>query len=125
MESDPLDDLFAGLDDQEPLPDVKPAPKKKEKPDPIKAFREFDRANPKVYILFKQFALEAFRARDVRKIGARLILERIRWEMIMEKRDEDYKINNNFTPFYARKFIIEFPEFHDRFELRSSVADQA
>ena len=41
-------------------------------------FNDFNRKNPKVYELFKKFALEAIR-NGHNKLGSKMIVERIRW----------------------------------------------
>jgi len=80
-------------------------------------FEQFDRANPKVWEYFCRFALQAAN-RKRKKIGARLIFERIRWEIFIVTNDEEFKINNNHAPYYARKFQAEFPEHAELFEIR-------
>ena len=86
-------------------------------------FEAFDAANPRVYDLFERFALEAIR-RGKRKLGGRLIIERIRWEYaISTDSDDGFKINGNHAPFYVRKFIRQYPGYRSMFELRASLAD--
>ena len=36
---------------------------------------------------------------------------------------KDYKINNNYKPFYSRLFMNEHPDYQDFFYRRSSKAD--
>jgi len=87
------------------------------------AFDIYDKANP---IVYEKFKTEAFRARNKRKGGrkrthysSKRILEWIRHECAMRIiSDDEFKINNNFTPWYARKFVLEFPDFKDFFEFR-------
>lgn len=87
-------------------------------------FREYDMANPQIYELFKRFSLEAIKA-GRRKLSASLITERIRWEVfVVVDTDDEFKINNNWRSFYARKFMNEFPEYDGVFATRSSVADE-
>jgi len=81
------------------------------------AFAAFDAENPAVYELFKRFADE-LRARGQTGIGAKMIVERIRWEMAVETTGADFKVSNNFTAHYARKLVAERPEFADLFEMR-------
>lgn len=88
------------------------------------AFNAYHAANPHVYETFKQFALEAIRA-GLPKYSARAIVHRIRWHYDVEtRRTDDFKINNNHSPFYARRFLEEHPAHEGFFELRSSVADE-
>lgn len=85
-------------------------------------FEEFDAANPRIYELFKRFAFQAAGA-GRKHFGARLIAERIRWEVMIETTGGDFKLNDHFTPFYVRKFLADHPDYREFFELRSSVAD--
>ncbi len=87
-------------------------------------FKEFDKNNPKVWAYFVEFAFQALKAgRTV--LSAGLITERIRWETWITTTTEDFKINNNFRAFYARKFMKEYPEYGESFRTRKSVADAA
>lgn len=79
-------------------------------------FLEFHRAHPEVWRLFERFALDA--ARSGRRIGAKAIAERIRWETVIEQRGE-FKLNNNHTAIYARIFAEKYPAMGDVFEFRT------
>jgi hypothetical protein len=90
-------------------------------------FFEYHRANPHVYKLFKKFA------DDVRKAGykrysCRTILHRVRWEKDVKTTEADgrtpFKINNNFSPYYARLLMEKNSEFAKFFELRSVIGDK-
>lgn len=91
------------------------------------AFQEFDKDNPKVWALFCKYALVWIEAQSehrrkgfekIIRISSKQIIGRIRWFVSVETTAEDYKINDAFTPYYARKFIKRFPEYKDVFELR-------
>lgn len=85
-------------------------------------FSEFDKANPGVYFLFKRFANELINA-GRKKISASLIIERIRWEVTISTiSDDQFKVSNNHTAFYARKFMNDFPEHGEIFRTREQVA---
>jgi len=45
---------------------------------------------------------------DHKKIGAKQVFERIRWETMIERTGR-YKVNNNYTVDYAYKFEEDFP----------------
>lgn len=81
------------------------------------AFDDFDAKNPQVYRLFK---LYAHQARDAghRHFGAAAIFERIRWHVAVETRGDDFKLNNNYRAFYARKMMREDHAFDDFFRTR-------
>ena len=85
-------------------------------------FRIFHEANPEVYKLFKRFTFEAMN-RGHKHLSAEMIINRIRWETKVVTTDKDYKINNDYKPFYSRLFIVEHPQHKDFFRLRQSVAD--
>lgn len=81
-------------------------------------FNEFDRANPKVYELFKAKVFEAIR-RGKKKTSSKMIINLIRWTYYLETdSDDQFKINDIYTSHYSRKFIREFPEHSHIFEFR-------
>jgi hypothetical protein len=73
--------------------------------------------NPKVYQMFAHFAWEAIGSLRGKKIGARMVWERMRWETDV-RGDGDYRLNNNAIPFVAREFMRQNPEVGDVFEIR-------
>jgi len=80
-------------------------------------FETYHKDNPHVYDLFVRFAKEAKESgRD--KFSAYAIFERIRWFVDVETRGDRFKVNNNYRPYYARKMMEEYPEFHDFFHIR-------
>lgn len=81
-------------------------------------FNKFDNENPKVYEMFVHFACELISA-GYKKLSASLITERIRWEVkLATVSDDQFKINNNHRAFYARKFMLDFPEYNEYFRIR-------
>lgn len=85
----------------------------------LRRFAEFHRAKPGVWVLFRAFATRARQTRE--RYSARAIIHRVRWEVDMETRQTDelgLKINNDFSPYYARMFQIVHPESADLFENR-------
>lgn len=74
--------------------------------------------NPNVWKYFKRFAVYA-KAHN-KKIGAKAIMERVRWECDFgeEASAESFKCNNNFTSYYVRLLITQCPEFKGFFEMR-------
>lgn len=90
-----------------------------------RAFDEFDKANPRVWSLFVSFANEAVAA-GVKTLSASLIVERIRWEVMMQTQaDDGFKINNNYRAFYARKYMEAYPHRAGMFKTRKAAADEA
>lgn len=92
--------------------------------DLITAFAEFDAENPDVYRLFVRFAHEALAA-GYQHFSAHGILHRIRWEtgVVTRDRTAEWKCNNNYSAFYARKLVAEDPSFKGFFRNRVSAAD--
>ncbi len=85
-------------------------------------FKYFHAKNPEVYDLFKRFAFEAINKGHVR-LSSEMIINRIRWETSVVTTDKDYKINNDYKPFYARLFMEEHPTYNNFFNTRGSHAD--
>lgn len=83
----------------------------------VRDFEIFHAENPKVFDLFKSFAIQA-KAAGRGRFGARAILERIRWHTAIETSDPEFKINNNFHPCYARLLVVDDPSFAGFFETR-------
>ena len=66
----------------------------------------------------------AFQAHDIGKerFSARTIVHRIRWEVMLQGRDDQgFKINNDWSPFLARDFMRLYPECDGLFELREQT----
>lgn len=80
-------------------------------------FSKFHTENPHVY---KAFESQVFRAIGLgkKKIGAKSIVEWIRWEVYLSTNDISFKINNNYTSYYARLFVEKHPEHADIFSFR-------
>lgn len=74
--------------------------------------------NPKAYALFRKYALELAKRRT--KIGIGLIAERVRWEAVFEWGKDDFKINNNYRAYIARRLVAENPELEGKFEFRAA-----
>jgi hypothetical protein len=83
--------------------------------DTVDVFLAHNEANPEIGLAFKKFAFEAIK--KGKRIGAKAIMERVRWEAEVEG-GKDWKCNNNFTAYYARLFVICFPQYSDFFEFR-------
>ena len=93
---------------------------------PVKRrFIKFHRENPEVFRMFEKFAEEAIRA-DATGLSSKFIIERIRWERMITtsgagwdvKKKKPFKIDNRFTPWYARLYILTYPERKDLFNIR-------
>ena len=84
-------------------------------------FEYYDEENPQIYEFFKKYSLTAIQ-RGHKNLSAEFIFNAIRWETPITA-EGDFKINNNAKPFYARKFMKEFPQYNGFFRKRHSKAD--
>ena len=90
--------------------------------DLVTEWKHFHVKNPEVYELFKRFAFEAINKGHLR-LSSEMIINRIRWETSVVTSDKDYKINNDYKPFYARLFMEENQTYGNFFNTRGSHAD--
>ena len=75
-------------------------------------FKEYHKEHPHIWQLYKKYALKI--AMQGKKFGSNMIMEKIRWESYFLKKEGDiYKVNNNYSPHYARLFLREYPEYTD------------
>ena len=88
----------------------------------IKLFKEYHRNNPHIYKAFCRFALEAGRAGRTR-FAAMMVIQRIRWYTQVETKGDEFKINNNYAPAYARLFARDRPRMATLFKMRTSKFD--
>ena len=82
---------------------------------------KFHLENPEVYDHFARFAEWAINSG--RRVGARMIWERMRWHLYFETTGDTYKINNNFFPWYGRLFMHLNPEREGYFAVRQADSD--
>lgn len=81
-------------------------------------FLRFHVENPHVYIEFEKRALQLINA-GRRHFGAKAIFEAMRFEWAATTTDEEFRLNNNYTAFYARIFENKHPEYAGFFEMRT------
>lgn len=84
-------------------------------------FEMFNAANPHVYAELKRMALAA-QARGVRHYGIAALFEVMRFSALMTT-GEEFKLNNSYRAFFARKLMADVPALEGFFETRVSVAD--
>lgn len=75
-------------------------------------FFEYHMERQHIWKEFEKFALKVVSAG--KKIGAKAIVERIRWEVEIEQCGE-FKVSNSYTAYYARIFQIKYPQYADIF----------
>lgn len=124
--------LFGNASPEPDAPKQTPAKKQKKPRNKVadekkrieRAFRSFDEEHPQIYEALVRLAKLA-RSRDARKKWSiNALFERARWEMIVERGEESFKLNNNYRSYYARKIMQELPEFKDFFSLRELRASE-
>jgi len=86
---------------------------------PADKFEEFNRLNPQVYGALESMTREMVN-RGRHKIGIKMLFEVLRWNYYMKTDDpnSDFKINNNYAPYYSRLIIANNPTWEKVFELR-------
>lgn len=80
-------------------------------------FAVFHAANPGVYEALRRLALD-MRRRGVPQYGMKGLFEILRWQYAMQTRGEPYKLNNNYTAYYARLLMKQEPDLKNFFETR-------
>lgn len=87
-------------------------------------FDTFHSANPAVYATLVRLAREWVRATGRHRVGIDMLCARCRWDIALRTSDPDFKINNNFKPYYARLIQKQEADLVDLFEVRRSGADE-
>ena len=78
----------------------------------------YHQKNPQVYDLIKKYTFEVISAGYTR-YSMYTVINRVRWHAMIETIGDQFKVNNNHSPFYARLFMEEFPEYGRFFETRA------
>lgn len=87
-------------------------------------FEQFHTENPRVYTTLVRLAREWINRTGRQKLGIKTLYERARWEIALATSDPDYRLNNNYTAYYARLIMHQEPDLDGMFDLRVSEADQ-
>ena len=80
-------------------------------------FLKYDEQNPKYWDEFVKRTNE-FINDGYKRIGAKLIVEMIRWDEVCRESKVAYNFSNDFHAYYARKFVKMYPQYKTLFELR-------
>ncbi len=83
-------------------------------------FKKYDQENPMIWESFKKYSFQA-KEKGFDNYSAKGIFEIIRWHTGISGNDM-FKLNNNFHADYARKMMLEFPNFNGFFRLRELKA---
>lgn len=86
-------------------------------------FDDFHRNNPHVYSLLVGLSREWIATTGIAKLGMKMLFERARWNLAIATKSADFKLNNDFTPFYARLIMDQERDLAGIFSLRRSAAD--
>lgn len=81
-------------------------------------FEKWITANPHVLDLFINLA-SAMQSRGRKRIGAKAIVERMRWEHMYTTKGDEFRLNNLFTSRLVRRAITKQPSLAAMFELRA------
>lgn len=84
-------------------------------------FLAFHAARPDIYEWFHYFTMRVI-GRGYKRHSARDIIHRIRWELRIERTERRFKINNNWSPYYARMWETANPQYRGFFEKRTLTA---
>jgi len=74
------------------------------------AFADTFCAVPRLWELMQRFSFEAVQA-GFKHYSARTIFERIRWHEQVERRDNEFKVNDHWPPYYSRVFMWAYPQY--------------
>ena len=89
----------------------------------VDQFRAFHAANPHVYDALRNLALR-LRNNGHRRIGMKMLFETLRYQYMINTSDpnSDFKLNNNYTAYYARLLMDNEPVLAGAFETRERRA---
>lgn len=79
----------------------------------------FHKKNPHVYLAIVSLC-RRLRARGFATFGMKMVAEQLRWQYAMKTRGDQFKINNSYTAWYARRVMENEPDLADFFETRES-----
>ena len=84
-------------------------------------FMDYHRQHPWIYESLRSLALEA-KAQGKTRIGMMALVNQIRWSDARGSTTDDWKMNNNYTPDYARLLMVQEPELTGMFEVRGQAS---
>ena len=74
-------------------------------------------SRPDIYELMVKLARDV-KGRGIEDYGMKAIFERARWHFRVERGEADFKLNNNYTAFYAREIMAREPDLDGFFKTR-------
>ncbi len=72
-------------------------------------FKEHLEDNPDMWAMFVKYAKEIGEQR--KKFSAAGIFHLMRYETMVKEADSEFNVNQNWCPYYARKFLDEYPQY--------------
>ena len=90
----------------------------------LREFEEFHAAHPKVYDWLHETAV-GLRAKGWKRYSLRALFHVYRFHTVNPHTDPDFKINDKYSPYYARRLMREDSRLAEFFELRRAAADAA
>jgi len=80
---------------------------------------DYHKNNPEVWELFVKYTFDRIN-RGFKNYSVNGIFERIRWDADAVGGDgvREFKINNNYRPFYAKRFMKQNPKYDGFFKTR-------
>ena len=85
--------------------------------------RAFHKANPEIWQLFVKYTNQVI-AVGFKNYSGKSVFERIRWHMdVGGDGVTQFKINNNYCPFYTRAFMRMYPQHDGFFRTRKQTTE--
>ena len=89
--------------------------------DTVDLFLKYHRNHPEIWDNFERLALEVI-SKGKTKWSARAIFNVLRYEFeIKSTLGEDFKINDHYSPYYARVFHFKYPEYDGFFTVKPTT----
>ena len=88
------------------------------------SFCKYDEANPHIWKEFLRITLVTIKVKKFKNYSARDIFPIIRWHRGGGIKADGFKVNNNYSAFYARKFMELYPQYEGFFRTRKSKFDK-
>lgn len=83
----------------------------------INKFLQWHKENPSVWQDFENMAMRLIK-KGIARYGAKAIMEALRYERTYAYGGE-FKINNNYSAYFARIFQLKHPQYKSFFETRT------
>jgi hypothetical protein len=82
-------------------------------------FNEFNNKHPEVYQALSRFANQwRNRKGPDARLGIKMVMERVRWELALGSNGKEPRLNNNHAAFYARLLMDQEPRLRGLFAMR-------